>query len=54
MAEVNLSKTIISSPIDGVVTARNVDVGRAIRIRNSGYAMRDAGCEDQGPAIKDS
>ena len=30
MAEVNLAKTIISSPIDGVVTARNVDVGQTV------------------------
>lgn len=30
MAEVNLAKTIITSPIDGVVTARNVDVGQTV------------------------
>ncbi|HEY2433201.1 MAG TPA: efflux RND transporter periplasmic adaptor subunit [Vicinamibacterales bacterium] len=30
MAEVNLAKTVISSPIDGVVTARNVDVGQTV------------------------
>jgi HlyD family secretion protein len=29
-AEVNLSKTIIESPIDGVVIARNVDVGQTV------------------------
>ena len=29
-AEVNLSKTVITSPIDGVVTARNVDVGQTV------------------------
>ena len=29
-AEVNLSKTIIDSPIDGVVIARNVDVGQTV------------------------
>jgi HlyD family secretion protein len=30
MAEVNLAKTIIASPIDGVVTARSVDVGQTV------------------------
>jgi HlyD family secretion protein len=30
MAEVNLAKTIITSPIDGVVTARSVDVGQTV------------------------
>jgi HlyD family secretion protein len=30
MAEVSLSKTIITSPIDGVVTARSVDVGQTV------------------------
>ena len=30
MAEVNIAKTIITSPIDGVVTARNVDVGQTV------------------------
>jgi HlyD family secretion protein len=29
-AEVNLAKTVIASPIDGVVTARNVDVGQTV------------------------
>jgi HlyD family secretion protein len=29
-AEVNLSKTIITSPIDGVVISRNVDVGQTV------------------------
>ena len=29
-AEVNLAKTVIQSPIDGVVTARNVDVGQTV------------------------
>jgi HlyD family secretion protein len=29
-AQVNLAKTIITSPIDGVVTARNVDVGQTV------------------------
>src|SRR6476646_8581200 len=29
-AEVDLSKTVIASPIDGVVTARNVDVGQTV------------------------
>src|SRR5262245_38808996 len=29
-AQVNLSKTIIDSPIDGVVIARNVDVGQTV------------------------
>jgi HlyD family secretion protein len=29
-AEVNLSKTIITSPIDGVVIARNIDVGQTV------------------------
>lgn len=29
-AEVNLAKTVITSPIDGVVTARNVDVGQTV------------------------
>jgi len=29
-AEVNLSHTIIRSPIDGVVIARNVDVGQTV------------------------
>jgi len=29
-AEVNLAKTVIMSPIDGVVTARNVDVGQTV------------------------
>ena len=29
-AEVNLSKTVITSPIDGVVTARNVDIGQTV------------------------
>ena len=30
-AQVNLSHTIIQAPIDGVVIARNVDVGRPSR-----------------------
>jgi HlyD family secretion protein len=30
MAEVNLAKTVITSPIDGVVTARSVDVGQTV------------------------
>jgi HlyD family secretion protein len=30
MAKVNLDKTVIASPIDGVVTARNVDVGQTV------------------------
>ena len=30
MAQVNLDKTIITAPIDGVVTARNVDVGQTV------------------------
>jgi len=30
MAQVNLDKTVITSPIDGVVTARNVDVGQTV------------------------
>jgi HlyD family secretion protein len=30
MAEVNLAKTIITSPIDGVATARSVDVGQTV------------------------
>ena len=30
MAKVNLDKTVITSPIDGVVTARNVDVGQTV------------------------
>jgi HlyD family secretion protein len=29
-AQVNLAKTVIASPIDGVVTARNVDVGQTV------------------------
>lgn len=29
-AQVNLSKTIITSPIDGVVTARSVDIGQTV------------------------
>ncbi|HEX6945010.1 MAG TPA: efflux RND transporter periplasmic adaptor subunit [Casimicrobiaceae bacterium] len=29
-AEVNLSKTVIASPIDGIVIARNVDVGQTV------------------------
>lgn len=29
-AEVNLSKTVITSPIDGIVIARNVDVGQTV------------------------
>src|SRR5262249_40496255 len=29
-AQVNLDKTVITSPIDGVVTARNVDVGQTV------------------------
>jgi HlyD family secretion protein len=29
-AQVNLDKTIITSPIDGIVTARNVDVGQTV------------------------
>jgi len=29
-AQVNLSKTIITSPIDGVVTARSIDVGQTV------------------------
>ena len=29
-AEVNLAKTVIESPIDGVVTSRNVDVGQTV------------------------
>ncbi len=29
-AQVNLSKTVITSPIDGVVVARNVDVGQTV------------------------
>jgi HlyD family secretion protein len=29
-AQVNLAKTVITSPIDGVVTARNVDVGQTV------------------------
>jgi HlyD family secretion protein len=30
MAQVNLDKTVITSPIDGVVIARNVDVGQTV------------------------
>jgi HlyD family secretion protein len=29
-AEVNLAKTVITSPIDGIVVARNVDVGQTV------------------------
>jgi HlyD family secretion protein len=29
-AQVNLQKTVITSPIDGIVTARNVDVGQTV------------------------
>lgn len=34
-AEVNLSKTIIESPIDGVVVARSVDVGQTVSANTS-------------------
>lgn len=30
LAEVNLSKTVITSPIDGIVISRNVDVGQTV------------------------